>query len=175
VRVENVAEVIGILCGCKVEKKNFNDRPVGGREFDYVRVPEARVRPTEMPAMVSIQLPKKYVFYHFEADSDKPFGGPQAGYRYISIASCAFNIALARKLVETFGGRVVYQDVADRTFSRPNYQRPEFRYNGANDGTAYEKLQRRIASVKPLTQEDVEKCVKWAGYDYYPSDWRNEN
>ena len=107
---------------------------------------------------------KRSAFYHFEADGVSGHGGWQAGWRLLSMNSTPKNVALAKRLVELFGGRLIYQDVSSNTFGRPNFKRPEYKYNAANDGSAWEKLQTRMLNITPLTTKEIEDCDGLAGY-----------
>lgn len=145
-----------------------------GEEFyascDYVKLVN-----THTPTMVSIEFTtpygeRRHLFFHFEADGQTQSGGVAAGYRLLSLASSARNVAIAKRLVRFFGGRVIYQDCSSKTFMHPDMVSVENPINAANDGQPYFRMQKALADIKPLSQEEIEACIKQAAYDYNPAD-----
>jgi len=162
-RVEYVARALAALSGQKMVKESIS------RDSWAAHVPHNDVKTTIVPAMVDIRWTtakgeNRSAFYHFEADGKIGHGGWQAGWRLLTLNSTPKNVALAKRLVNLFGGRVVYEDVGPKTFGKPDYKRPEYKYNAANDGTAWEKLQRYMLAIKPLTTAEIEACDGKAGY-----------
>jgi hypothetical protein len=167
-RLDSVAIALAALDGAKVKKAIHDHHSVGEfhAECDAVSVRNAM---TDTPEMAKIiwttgHGEKRQAYYHFENDTQHASGGRAAGWRLMSMNSVPRNIALAKRLVQLFGGRVVYQDVSNRTWGRPDYKRPEYMYNAANDGAPYFTLQRRLASIKPITTKEIEACDGLAGY-----------
>jgi hypothetical protein len=163
VRVDYVARALAILSGQKAIWERIGD------DTWATHVRNCDVKTTNVPQMVDIRWTtsngeKRSAYYHFEADGHIGFGGPQAGWRLFTMTSTPKNVALAKRLVDVFGGRVVYQDVGPKTFGRPDYKRPEYKYNAANDGSAWWKLQRHMLTIKVLTTEEIEVCDGKAGY-----------
>lgn len=146
----------------------------GGEQF-YVYCDFVETNSTHTPTMVSIEFTTPYgekrgLFFHFEADGQLKSGGEGAGWRLLSLGSTARNVAIAKRLVGIFGGRVVYQDCGYKNFSKPDLKVKENPLNAANDGQPYFRMQKLLASIQPLTQAEVEASIKEAAYDYDPND-----
>lgn len=160
-RLERVATALATLSGVK---------PIVSGNFTMCN---ARFRTHDQaPEMVNIEftVPGEYsrtIKFHFEINGSEPAGGPQShGWKFIHMPSTALNIALAKAVVDLFGGKVVYQDTENgKDFSNPDYEKPEYKYNAACDGQPYEIMQKRLASIQRLTQDQIQACAKLAGYD----------
>src|SRR5581483_2411691 len=101
VRIKDVARVIG-LC--------FGGKPVWMTHPSYVEVLSVGVRNTSSVDMAAIEVWQDKVciaemHYHFESDS------PYVGRRGVGLGSSnAARIALGVRLVDFFGGTVVFND-----------------------------------------------------------------
>src|SRR5581483_9606267 len=111
VRVDNVADVIGIAAGLKPVWE-YSDN--GKHKWVKVRGVEARSSGV-VPGMALISIrstghllvdgeDQHSGYYHFEACHDG---------RLLSVTSTAFWIAVGHRLVDFFGGSIDYQDCDD--------------------------------------------------------------
>ncbi len=80
------------------------------------------------------------------------------------MSSTPVNIAMARRLADIFGGKVVYRDVDGGDVRKPDYKVPAFRYNGANDHPGFGKMHERLLAVTPLTTAEIRQAEPHAGY-----------
>lgn len=152
VRLSDVAEAIGILLGCKPERHDF-DR--GGW---CCRVPGAETTPASVDtcAEIKIKPPKgepRWFLYHFEVEYDG---------RLIMPRATDVNIALGRRLVQFFGGRLDYND-CDSTDWNEAYDRPRPR-NNPSDGAEWDSFQAEMMELKPLTPTEIKKAKGVASY-----------
>lgn len=157
VRVDDVASVMGAAAGCEVRKMLLN-----GTDSWAVRVLGVDVRGSDTcpgMAVITIHNPtldsesKHWCYYHFEH---------RGGRRLLSPKSTAFWIAVGRRLVEFFGGRIDYRNCADVGFLEiPD--KPDG-LNHAEDGAEWDALQMRIAAVKPITKAEWRSLDAVAAY-----------
>lgn len=156
VRINDVAEAMGILAGLRFEKKDLNHKG----EW-YVHVPDAEAKPSNIPEMAYINLKGEMVdgktahmaFFHYETEEPG---------RLVSVRCTPFWIAIGRRLVEFFGGWIDYSDCDDR---RRDYSRKKPRKcNNPSDGKPWQDFQEAMFSLKPITKADIEKCRQWAAY-----------
>lgn len=155
VRVRDVMDVIGILAGCVVEERQ-------SMYGAYKVVVGVKLKGCEdIPCSdITIMSPETMggtrahsVLYHYEG---------QNGQRLLCPRSTAFWIATARRLVDFFGGSLIYQDSEG---DKPDYQKRRPRKtNGPEDGKPWEDFQRAKFSLKPLTEEELKAADKWAAY-----------
>jgi len=166
VRVRDVADIIGILAGKKTTVKTMNG---GGLSVDVEGV---KVEPTSIPEMVQITVKGPFskdaqaargdneglfCYYHFESE-DK-----YVGWRDLNPRSTPFWCAVARSLVDFFGGEVDYND-CDTT--RVDYRRSP-RTNLVNcpsNNPEWDRFQKRMAAARPLAAEDFKRADKVSAY-----------
>ena len=94
-----------------------------------------------------------HFLYHFEFDSEGNHG--------IVISSTARNIAIAKGLVDFFGGKI---DFNNCDCVECDYYIPEQLYINAEDGDEWDKLQYRINSIEPITLHHIKECNIFAAY-----------
>ncbi len=164
VRIERVAEVMGKLVGLKSQIEAVE----GSSSPGYLRVAGLSfTSPLHAPSLACIHLAgiqepglgwrrgesTAMAYYNFESDGSS---------RSLHVKSTAFWIAVARGLVDFFGGSVVYQD----SDGAVGYSVPEKsdQLNQADDGDAFYDLERRIHEIKPLTAEAFTAALQHAAY-----------
>ena len=150
VRLNDVADVIGILLGAEVAKE-----PLGGHDGAYyAHVEGIKVKGCESPAeCATITFENRWFLYHFE------FG--DFGERGMLPRSTARNIAMCKRLADFFGARV---DFNDCDLTEVDYFVEEQPDINASDGAAWQRLQDRKLAVLPLTDGEVAACEKFAAY-----------
>ena len=154
VRVRDVAEIIGALLGCEMKRMNFSNNDGWAAHVDHVKVAT-----TSVPEMVEIivdgpdKLRTIVWTYHWE---------PEKGGRLLYPSATARAIAVGRKLVDFFGGSVVYNDCDGKI----NYHRPKKsdKENRPSDGAPWYAMQNRKMAIVPLTDADIRKWDKYAAY-----------
>lgn len=159
VRLGFVVKVIGAVAGCPVRSESLDK--TGGV---YARVDGVRAQVTSIPEMASIVIERQtvdgetshYVNYHFEGDD----GG---GTKTMIPPSTAFWVAVMRRVVKFFGGKLDYNDCDEK---RTNYSVPfkSNRENCPSDGEPWNDLNRRILAIEPITEKEWRACDKYAAY-----------
>jgi hypothetical protein len=150
-RVDDVADAIGVLAGLPAVTDNKGFRRVAG----------VTVKSTSVPQSPRILLRGRMVdgsrvhevMFHYEGCGGRPSIAPP---------STAFWVAVCRRLVGFFGGRLDYNDCDSRT---AGYRRPcPRRRNDPQDGAAWQKFEREMDGVRPVTVADVARAGKYAYY-----------
>jgi hypothetical protein len=151
VRADDAAKVIGILLGCE---KHWTE----SGNARWVDVDNAKVGHTSMPkcAEITAEGPMGTVraLWHFE------FG--EGASRGMLPTSRPTWIAIARRMVEFFGGKVDYQDT-DAVEVNYSAKKPR-KVNNPSDDKAWDDFHNELWQLKPLTKAEIEKCRKLAGY-----------
>lgn len=143
VRVQDVASVVGALAGLTGSLGSG----AGVRGIETV------------PQMCRIGLwraDRCFATFNFHFEG---YGGRRA----VVGRSTAFNIAMGRALVDFFGGWVDYSDSDDEDEDYVVQDKPDPE-NCPEDGAEWDDLQRRIASVKPLTSAEIKVWAPCAAY-----------
>lgn len=153
-RVDDVAEVLGLLFGCPMvaeQRKNFL----------YEYVPGARVVVCpEIVTMVSIYVEPpntaraRHWFYHFEGDA--------LGRHLLSQRARPSSIAAGVALVDFFGGVVDMNDCDDE---HNDYSAPAREDIHAVSDPEYHNLRHRMREVQPLTKQDLDQYRARAAYE----------
>lgn len=151
VRVQDVAEVMGLLAGMKAE-----ERPFTSSDGTYLQVPGVRVRSTGQAELCHITFEHEDEWY-----SATYFFEWEAGGRGIIVGSYPFWIALARRLVDFFGGSVDYSDCDDVDC---DYSAPEQPGIAARTDEDWHLMKRRKRELRPLTPEEIEAVGRAAAY-----------
>lgn len=162
VQVRYVAKVIAKLAGAPSRMV-----PLGGSHpgSKYVEVEGLKVEGVlEIPEMnrISVTLPDGVVSvqYHQEV------GAKWAGCKLMMPRSTAFWLAMGRRLIEFFGGGLVYSDhdFDGKTFNEtvPPKSNDE---NGPEDGVPWQSFQDRVHAIQPLTRAEVRAMRRHAAYD----------
>jgi len=154
VRVGDVANVIGKVRGAE------SKLVLSSCGSYYVDVPDVKVEGIDdMPGCAALTIagprpgPSRTLFF-FESEGVS---------RSILLSSTPANIAIAKRLVEFFGGEVDFQDcdTIDCDFARPAKTNCE---NQPKDGMPWHDLQQRIHAVEPITDDEIEAAVEYAAY-----------
>ena len=170
-RVRDVADAMALMLGGHVESKPSSN----GSKEPYRFVVGARIEVcTSVPSMVTLafDLPAAAYdsgwglnpCYHFEASDSYPV----KHCRLLDMKCYAPKIAIAKRLVELFGGAADYND-CDRTAVNIRREPPTW-----NDGSRYSDKKylagrAAIHAVKPLTEAEIKAVEKW---DAYGNDWQ---
>ncbi len=151
-RARDVADVIGILLGCK---KGIE--PLGGNST-HCKVYGVELKPSTVAGCADIFIKTEEdiehnFFYHYEYGNDGSGG--------ISPRAHPLAIALGVRLVKFFGGTVDYQDCdeEDSDFTAP----PPTWYN-AEDGEPWNQLQDAMNNLVPITYDEVMRFKALAAY-----------
>jgi hypothetical protein len=119
----------------------------------------------EIPEMnhIDVTLPdgtRLHVQYHQEV------GAKWSGCKLMMPRSTAFWLAMGRRLIEFFGGGLVYSDhdFDGKTFNEtvPPKSNDE---NGPEDGAPWQSFQDRVHAIQPLTRAEVRAMRRHAAYD----------
>lgn len=156
VRVQDVASVMGALLGLPVHLEVCD----GGlaRQVRYALVRGASVKGYEaIPQMCRIEIRRgpdlvATPHFHFEMPG---------GRRLVTMRMSAKNIALAKAVVDFFGGSVDFCDCDDEKVDYVVADKGDD-LNHPEDGEEWEILQRRLVEVKPLSKKDVQACESLA-------------
>lgn len=157
VRVRDVADVMGILAGLKPCKTTFTTG-----DGWYTQVKGVKVETTTFPEMCTILLDGNmvdgevfhYVNYFFES----LFGN----YRLLYPKATPFWIAIGVGLCKFFGGKIDYAD-CDEGNINARWKKPR-KSNCPEKDKAWYVFQEEKFNVKPITEKDMIKANKWAGY-----------
>lgn len=158
-RLSDVADVAGIAAGLPWHSVHL---PSGNGW--YVRVDGASVKGyVEIPTMAEINLAGPMVdgqvahsaSYHFEWDQ-----GEVPGCTGLMSRANPLWIAVGRRLVDFFGGAIDYQDCdgVDVDYAAPVAHR------AAEDGEAWQLHQIAMASVLPITPDELVEAYELAAY-----------
>ena len=153
VQVSYAAKVIGVLAGLPTEEDHR-----GG--YMSISVPGVTVEASSSPTLAKIMLEGPMIdgeeahmgYWHFEGSG---------GRRTFDPKSTAFWIALCRKLVDFFGGELVYADCDASLCDYRVTQR--FAYD-MDDDAIFDTLQERLRTLEPLTSDAIEACENMAAY-----------
>ena len=157
VRVDDVAEVVGILAGLKSEMRNLSHS-----SGMYCYVENASAEPSSVAGMSRIVINAKkgetlidgekshFCNYFHECGDDNSIE---------LYPSCTpFWIAIGIRLARFYGGRIVFNDCkgggANRNFPRKR------KTNSPQDGKPWQEFQNEISSIKPITKSDLICCQK---------------
>ncbi len=155
VRIADVAKVIGILAGLPADKE-----PLGGGSY-CCRVHGVEVKPSGMAEVATITIngdlvdgeKQHYSTWHWEPEDEGRLLYPKAN---------PFWIAVGLKLVDFFGGTIVYTDTDGR---KPNHRAKKPRQsNNPQDGKPWQDFQDAILAVKPLTKAELRAADKLSAY-----------
>lgn len=156
VRIHHVARVVGRLSG-GVCTRNVLNKTTWAAD-----VADVRVSPTSVISMAEIHITRTCVdrenihhtFYHFESEG---------GLRLLAPRSTAFWLIVGARLVDFFGGHVVFNDCGD---SETDYDAPH-KPNSKNcpeDGSDWQDLQKRIEEIVPITETEWRSWDRYAAY-----------
>lgn len=154
VRVKDVANILAILDGVPAMKYVHSSGVYWAQVAAKAEgIPEiagcARITWTGLSG-------PRHVLYHFEPDVN-------IGGRLLMPRSTAWWIAAGTRLVQFFGGNLVYNDCGDQT---PDISwTPQSNWkNCPSSGKAWDDFQDRLLSMKPLTDQEIQDVQKHAVY-----------
>jgi hypothetical protein len=160
-KIDDVAKVMGALAGCEVASKMIGG--THGKPFPVTEVKEAEAVVSTMPEMSCIRITGGkakewglWPYWHWEPD--RP---PFRGARLIMMRSTAQKVALAKRLVDFFGGVVDYNDCDS---SDNDYSKPERKGMDKSINKNFHALQAAMLEVKPVTEKEIKAAAKWAAY-----------
>jgi hypothetical protein len=163
VRIDDVADVIGILAGNAARWETIRGC---GETFKALRVDGVKVRGNRnIPEMAEIIVKppkgKRFIDGH-KVHSVNFFFEVSDGGRHLNPPSTPFWIAVGIRLARFFGGRVVFNDckssAANRRFSKPRSR------NNAEDNKGWHAFQKEMANVRPLTKDDLKRTSKYSAW-----------
>jgi len=160
-QIQDVAMVLTRLCGLKpyVVKDN-------GKEFVYVSK-KIKITNSSVVGLANVscnsmgvelknrkgELKEGFSFcYHFQ---------PTSGYKLMMPPSTGFWIAVGRRLVSIFGGRMDYADCDSKAVDYKS--KGKFPFGESN--TAYRNQKRLLNSIPVLTQKEISDCFALSAYD----------
>lgn len=154
VRIDDVATVIGKLAGLPAVKKDSD------KSF-FTSINGVKIIPSSMAEMAEIVLEgnmidkqkKHFVYYFFEGEHGK---------REICPKSTAFWVAIGKRLVEFFGGKIDYNDCDNIDWDYESQIPRE--HNDPNDGKEWNDFQEEIYNLKPITKLELKEAQKFASY-----------
>lgn len=160
VRVDDVADVIGVLRGREVELMALDQTSIVARVRGVevkgsASIPQMCTIIIWLPSVVGEEaVADSSYFFHFEC---------RGGRREMSARAMAANIALFKAVAEFFGGIVDYNDCDDEDadYIVPDKSDDE---NHPDDGEPWNSLQQRIAKVKPLKRSQIKACQALSAY-----------
>lgn len=168
VRLRDVAKVIGLLLGKPGRMESLRDN-----SGYYLVVDDIKTQGTSMPECAEIIITgalsglsgevrdNRRFLYHFEYSHDSRGGHDAKCGRGIQPSCTALNIAMCVELAKFFGGVVDFNDCDG---SNRDFHSPVKKDIRANDGEEWEKFQRRMAAVKPMSQAHIDRYTEHAAY-----------
>lgn len=162
VQVQYVAKVIAKLAGAPSRMVPLGSSHPNSK---YVKIDGLKVEGVvEVPELnrISVSLPDGTlsVQYHQEVSAR------WAGCKLMLPRSTAFWLAMGRRLIEFFGGGLVYSDhdFDGKTFNEtvPPKSNDE---NGPEDGDPWQSLQDRVHAIQPLTRAEIRAMRRYAAYE----------
>jgi hypothetical protein len=155
VAVDYVACAIAIAGGAKWENRVIG----GGQPFEVVEVPSLSVKAGSVITLVDVSfrddtrdVPHR-IFYHFE------FG--TRGERGLMPRSHPYWLAVGKKVVDAFGGRLDYADCDDQY---NDYEAPLRWPEDWESNAGFEKLQDILRSITPVTDDDMRAMLDHSAY-----------
>jgi hypothetical protein len=155
VAVDYLARAVAIAGGAKWETRVIS----GERPFEVVDVPSLSIKPGSVVGLVNVsfqddirRVPHTF-FYHFE------FG--TKGERGFMPRSHPYWLAVGKKVVNAFGGRIDYAD-CDDVYN--DYEAPVRWPEKWDDYPGFGQLQDILRSISPVTREDMQAMLEHAAY-----------
>jgi hypothetical protein len=155
VRLDYVSIALAIAGGARWENFDLQE----GTGVQAVRVPSLDLRsPGGAPCIAAVEFrdsmrnERRHLLYYFE------FG--DKGERGLMPASRPYWLAVGKKLVDTFGGRIDYSDFDD---CHNDYE-VENRWPEDWEDTAFVRLEDMLRAIQPVTREEIRAMEKFAAY-----------
>ena len=122
--------------------------------FRYVRlessVPSEITAPSNMPGTLVMTLfDGSVIYWHYDVSYDDPV---PVGWRSVGAGSSPRPAAIITNICEVLGGVIDYHD-SDDSFS--DFRAPALFDYPPSNGADFQRLQDAIASIKPVTDEDL--------------------
>lgn len=155
-RVRDVADVMGMLLGCRSELHPLTDNAIYNT-VEGVAIEKYQTDALAQCCYITINPPggrRWEVMYHFEWDRN-------GGGRGIILRSRAEYLALLVGLAKFFGGIMDYMD-SDEVSN--DFEAPENSLIGATNGQEWDDWQRAMHAVQPLTKADIAAMREHAAY-----------
>jgi hypothetical protein len=152
VRVRDVADVLGKLRGAESSLEKL------GRDSYQVVVADVEVKGIAFLAAcadIRVTGPRpgpQYCFFHFASEGST---------RAIRLSSTPANIAIAKRLVEFFGGAVDFNDCDDIDCDFEVQAKTDTE-NQPSTGVPWKDLQQRIHAVEAITDEEIDAVREYA-------------
>jgi hypothetical protein len=154
--IENVSIALSALLGNPVRTMALDDGTVCAHRAGAVEY-------TSLPATIfmvticarDIRGENHSCQYFFECTD---------GGRMLTMGSTPLNLAIARRLVDLFGGRMIYSDREEWSLRKPDYKRPAFRHNNAGDNPGFSEMQKRLLAITPISTDEIRACEPYAEY-----------
>lgn len=106
---------------------------------------ESPARPSSVDSHVNIHLNQT--------------SGRHAGQTFLGPVSNPFWGAIGKRLVEVFGGEIVYDSDGTHTFKAPRKK-----FMGADVGKKWQKRQHALGAVKPITIEEMREAENYTAW-----------
>lgn len=174
VTARRLADVVGVLAGLSVR---LREETSFGRHSVFADVSGAEDRATSISGMADIVLtPEKGSFlahgaevhsgtFHFCCRDGVGCGKIS---NHFGPTSTPFWCAISKRLVRFFGGRVIYNDCeaySGRNVYAAKRSCPVDKHGLVpDDGEAWNKYERAVVALKPVTEADIVAAQKVAGY-----------
>lgn len=160
-RIDDVATVIGAAAGCKMTLDDIGDRCVSAKAHG-ARVSTCGANGLEACAYIDWLTDQGdhrqgHVMYHFEWENDR-------GGHGLMPRATPFWVAVGHRLVDFFGGSIVYSDCGDCKWDYAQPWKPIAEI-APSDGKPWTAFQKQLAALKPLTAEEVAAFASVAAYD----------
>ena len=166
-RLNDLVSVMAIAAGGGSQKVFLQ----GDTGSWYVRTTGARVEPSSAGASFMIMSPS--IFLNI---GKKMVDGEQEHFTMLHLAaegrhgkyfsmhppSTPFWVAMGRKVINVFGGEILFDDCADKPFIVTS-KKPR-KWNDPEDGEPWQKLQDDIFHVRPVTVKDMSCVALKTGY-----------
>lgn len=156
VRLKDVLTVLSRAVGHKIEKVPFSS----GSSSWYAKSDGAYAKPLGTNDHEMLYLTwsgGRMIPWTFEGDG---------GTRLLFPLSTPFMCALCKKLVEFFGGELIYDESCDEDDVENVLRvKPKPTVDPKDDST-YEPFQKRLSAVTPLTMDDINEGKIVSAYDH---------
>jgi hypothetical protein len=147
--IQDVADVLGALAGCKVSSHVITSSVPSRASFFVTDVADVHGMSSGLAECANVTVGTGTRRFHtvwlWEPDSP-----PFPGARCLITRPTAYAIALFRPLVSFFGGNLIYSDSSDIV----NFSQPFRSYDSSNDAE-FSALQAAKLAVRPITDADI--------------------
>lgn len=155
VALDYVACAVALAGGARSEIAAFG----GDRPFEAIYVASLTVKPSTIATLANVVFHDEVrnvshkLVYHFE------FG--VAGERGFMPRSHPYWLAVGRKVVDAFGGRIDYDDSDDKY---ADYETPLRWPENWSGNAGFATLQEILRSIEPVTEDDIQAMRMYAYY-----------